>query len=97
MDNWPEDWSKIPAWTEVDEDIYDHFLNVLPPLIMCGTFFQVSEPYTHELDIIRIGKTSREDRYRWRGKYMSFLKHDGKCWYVGINFAGHFPALEVQQ
>lgn len=82
-DNWPEDWSKVPAWTEIDENIYEHFLNVLPPLMECGTFFQCSEPYTHE-----------DDHGRWRGKYLSFLKHDGKFWYVGINFAGHFPAQE---
>lgn len=85
-ENWPENWSKVPAWTEVSEEIYNHFLDILPPLVMCGSFFQVSEPYSHEED----------EKGRWRGKYMSFLKHDGKCWFVGINFAGHMPALEVK-
>ena len=79
-DNWPENWSIIPEWTEISEEVYDHFLNVLPPRNWCGSYFQCSEPYSHE-----------EYDGRWLGKYMSFLKKDGKCWYLGIQFPFYKP------
>ena len=83
-DTWPESWAAVPAWTEVDEDIYYHFLNVLPPLVWVGSYFQVSEPYSHEV----VGD-------RWRGRYLTFIKKDGKCWFLGIQLEGHYPMKEA--
>ena len=77
-DNWPEDWSKVPAWTEVDEEVYEHFFNCLTPISWKGAYFQCSEPYTHEPN----------EMGRWRAKYLTFTKKDGKCWYLGILFEG---------
>lgn len=96
-DNWPESWGRVPAWTEVSEEIYEHFLNVLPPLnysYPCP-YFQCSEPYSHEYQMIRVGDTPKEDRFRWRGKYLTFSKQDGKCWFLGVNFSGEYPEKEV--
>lgn len=31
----------------VDEEMYNHFLNVLPPLVNRSNFLQVSEPYDY--------------------------------------------------
>ena len=83
-DNWPESWGKVPAWTEIDEDVYNHFLNVLPPLnynYPCP-YFQCSEPYSHE-----------ENVGLWRGKYLTFTKQDSKCWFLGINFSGQYVKI----
>jgi hypothetical protein len=85
-DNWPEDWSKVPAWTEVSEDVYDHFLNVLPPLCWFGNYFQCSEPYSHE-----------ESVGLWRGKYLTFTKQGGNCWFLGIQFAGHYVMIDGKE
>ena len=80
--NWPENWSVIPAWTEISDDVYDHFLNVLPPINWVGSYFQCSEPYTHE---------EKHPGSGLFGKYLTFVKKDGKCWFLGIQFAGHYP------
>ena len=84
IENWPENWSNVPAWTEVSEEVYEHFLNCLPPLVWRGNYFQCSEPYTHEPD-----KNSH-----WRGKYLTFTRKDGKCWYLGIQFRNEYPKNE---
>ena len=84
--NWPESWAKVPTWTEIDEEIYEHFLNVLPPIsfgswdsLKTG-YFQCSEPYSHE-----------EYRGKWQGKYLTFYKREGTFWFLGIQFKGHMP------
>lgn len=81
-ENWPEDWSRVPDFTEISEDVYNHFLNVLPPRIWVGDYFQCSEPYTHDAE--------------WPGgypkpMYMTFGKKDGKCYYLGIQYYGGYP------
>ena len=43
-----------------------------------GDYFQCSEPYTHEPN----------EMGRWRAKYLTFTKKDGKGWYLGILFEG---------
>ncbi len=68
---------------EVDEQIYNNFLNILPPIGLKGgqgfsAGFQVSEPYCH-----------REDKNgKWRAKYMTFIKKNNKYYYMGLNFQG---------
>ena len=86
-DSWPENWGKVPAWTEISGELYDHFLNVLPPLTVVGSYFQCSEPYSHE-EMYPGG--------RLHGKYMTFVKKDGRCWYLGIQFAGHYPVVKTE-
>ena len=83
--DWPQDWSAVPAWTECSEEVYEHFLNVLDPIEWCGGYFQCCEPYTHELHASG----------RWKAKYLTFTKQDGKCWFLGIQFRGDYPAKEV--
>ena len=97
LGNWPEDWSKIPTWTEISEEVYEHFLNVLPPIsfgswdsLKTG-YFQCSEPYSSERQLVRVGNKPSEDRYCWRGKYMTFTKREGTYWFLGIQFKGGFP------
>ena len=85
-ENWPENWSKVPAWTEVSEEVYENFFNVLPPIWKCGSaYFQVSEPECHV-----------EDGNRIRSKHMTFTKADGRCWYLGIQFIGVLPERVVR-
>ena len=75
-ENWPEDWSRVPDVTEIAEEVYDHFLNVLPPLCWHGSYFQCSEPYTHE---------------NGKPMFLTFGKKDGRCYYLGIHFYGQQP------
>lgn len=80
VDTWPESWGTVPAWTEVSEEVYNYFLNVLSPLRWRGGYFQNSEPYSH-------GQNGKF----WCGKYLTFTKADGKYWFLGIQFPGCFP------
>ena len=83
-DTWPESWANVPEWEEVSEEVYDHFLNVLPPLVWRGSYFQIGEPYSHE---VIDGK--------WRGRYLTFTKEGGKCWFLGIQLKGYYPKKEA--
>lgn len=58
---------------KVDKEMYEHFLNVLPPLTNTSTMLQVSEPYDH------IGG---------RGIYTTFAYRDGSWTYCGNCFRG---------
>lgn len=80
-DTWPESWASVPAGTEVSEEVYDHFFNVLPLAAWRGGYFQSSEPYSHEPD----------SNGRFRAKYLTFTKRDGKYLYLGIQFYGEYP------
>lgn len=69
---------------EVTEDVYDNFLNIMPPISLRGgqgwqAGFQVGEPYCHR-DDTRTGK--------WRPMFMTFTTSGGRYYYQGINFAG---------
>ena len=69
---------------EVTEEVYNHFLNCMPPIGLreCQGYsagFQVGEPYQHRTDL-RTG--------RWRGMYATFTSGNGKYFYQGINFPG---------
>ena len=77
--NWPGNWDLVPAWTEISEEVYEHFLNVLPPLCWRGGYFQCSEPYCHE---------------GGKGRYLTFIKKDGTYWFLGIQFYGQVPNPE---
>ena len=80
MESWPEDWSKVEPWTEIDLAVYNHFINVLPPIECHGFYFQCPEPHDHQLDC-----------GRWKGRYLTFTKIGKRFWYLGIQFAGIFP------
>lgn len=83
--NWPEDWAKVPEWTEISEEIYEYFFNALPPMNKVGTYFQFREAFNHEEEVPGC----------WRGRYMTFVKKDGKCWFIGIQFSGRYPIRKV--
>lgn len=78
-ENWPENWAKIPAWTEISEGVYEDFLNVLPPICWRGGYFQCSEPYDH---------------IAGKARFMTFTKINGSYWYLGIQFFGQVPNQE---
>lgn len=80
-DNWPQKWSEVPAWTEISEEVYEHFFNVLPLLEWCGGYFQPTEAYT----------SAQDDKGRWRNKYLTFTKIGKKFWYLGVQFRGVYP------
>lgn len=62
----------------VDEESYDYFLNILPPLTMRRGYFQVGEPHSTRID----------DKGTYRETWMTF-KHDGeRYYYMGNCFAG---------
>ena len=52
----------------VDEEMYNHFLNIMPPLIFSSTLLQVSEP----CDYLQGGNT-----------YITFQKENGNWIYKG--------------
>lgn len=37
-------------WTEITEEKYDYYLEVLPPAIMTGNGFMVGEPWDHNAE-----------------------------------------------
>ena len=75
---------------EVAQEVYEYFLNILPPRSINGgqgyfAGFQVGEAYSHELDT-RTGKL--------RPMYATFVSRDGKYYYMGINFPGEVNSDE---
>lgn len=81
-----KDW-KEEKWDDfckpgdlVDEDIYWHFLNILPPRSMRSGYLQVGEPNDSRLN----PKTGR-----YASTYMTFVKVKEGAWrYCGNCFAG---------
>ena len=47
-ETWPESWSKVKPFTPVSDEVYNHFLNVLPPVKNWNTVLQVGEAYDHD-------------------------------------------------
>ena len=70
MQDWKQNFSEdFKIGDRVDNEIYEHFLNVLPPLVNRGDYFQMSEPYSWD--------------EKGRNTYLT-LKHDGISWiYMG--------------
>ena len=73
---------------EVTEQVYDNFLNCMPPISLngrqpCLAGFQVGEPYCHREDT-RSGK--------WRPMFMTFTMSGFRYFYQGINFAGEIDS-----
>ena len=73
----------IQPGDEIDEEFYEHFLNVSLPhtlnsnaKVIAG--FQVSGPYSDGVD--ESGKT--------RALYLTFGMSEKKCYYLGLNFKG---------
>lgn len=62
----------------VDEEIADHFLNVLPPLVQKEGYFQCSEPYSH---------VKTDDGKFYAPTYTTFRKNrEGKWVFIGNCF-----------
>lgn len=75
---------------EISEEVYNSFLNCMPPINLKGgqswpAGFQVGEAYCHRTDA-RSGK--------WRGMYPTFTSSSGRYFYQGINFAGEVDSRE---
>lgn len=81
--NWPDDWQEVPEWTEVDGEIYNHFLNCMPPM-----------RWNHETGYLQIGEP--HDHVKMFGRYvprfLTFGKANGKCYFLGIQIVGEIPA-----
>ena len=78
------DISTAQRGQEVSEEVYNHFLNIMPPISLNGgqgwfSGFQVGEPYCHR-DDTRNG--------RWRPMFATFTSAGDRYFYQGINFAG---------
>lgn len=69
----------VQVGEEVDEEMVDYFMNVLPPRSMSAGYLQVGEPYSHIED--------KADG-RWKATYDTFIKEDGRWIYKGHCFAG---------
>ena len=75
---------------EVSQEVYDNFLNCMPPISLKGgqnwpAGFQVGEPYCHRTDK-RTGQ--------WRGMYPTFTSSNGRYFFQGINFAGEVDSQQ---
>jgi hypothetical protein len=64
---------------EITEEIYENFLNVLPPAFWRGGVFQVGEPHDTRLD---------QNNNKWRDTYLTFAKQGAQFFYLGENFRG---------
>ena len=88
LDGWHE-YAKAhgkSGWSEychpgdqISEDVYDYFLDLLPPRTMRGGYFQVGEPS----DSRRNPRTGR-----FANTYPTFLQKNGTYFYMGDCFAG---------
>ena len=63
----------------VSEDVYDNFLDILPPATMRQNLLQVGEPAAHEYD---------PEKGKYRATYSTFVRTDGLWWYAGECFLG---------
>ena len=66
-------------WDQIDEDVYDNFLNILLPRIMQAGYFQVGEPTDDRKD----PKTGK-----FRATYPTFIRDRAGFFYLGSCFAG---------
>lgn len=81
-DNWPEEWDKVPAWTPISEEVYDHFLNSLMPVDFHSDHFQAGEAYDAAVD----------EKGRYRNRYMTFADCGSKGYfYLGLHFYADYP------
>ena len=82
--NEKNDWDDYcKPGNEVDREVYDYFLDIMPPRTMRRGYFQVGEPKDHRKD----------DDGKWKGTYMTFAveeQEDGsrKYVYLGNCFPG---------
>lgn len=83
-----ESWDKYCKPGElVDEDVYWHFLNVLPPRSMGASYLQVGGAYDYSLN----PKTGK-----YASTYMTFVKVDNGVWkYCGNCFTGETREIGV--
>ena len=63
----------------VTDDVYDNFLDILPPATMRRNLLQVGEPAAHEKD---------PETGNYRATYSTFVRTDGLWWYAGECFLG---------
>ena len=79
FENSPEDFATLPVGTEISEEVYFHFFDLLPPLRLRDSLFvgfQSSEPYSYE----------KKKDGSFAPTYMTFAKKAGKYFYAGTNF-----------
>ena len=83
-----EDWenSGLRSFNEyfipgdkVTEDVYDNFLDIMPPATMRRNLLQVGEPAAHEKD---------PETGKYRATYLTFERVNGEWYYVGECFIG---------
>ena len=77
-----------PRGSEVSEEVYNNYLNIMPPISLKGgqgacAGFQMGEPYCHRTDK-RNGK--------WRPLFATFTTINGRFFYHGLNFAGEIDS-----
>lgn len=87
------DISTAERGQEVTEEVYNHFLNVLPPISLKGgqgwpAGFQMGEPWRHREDT-RNG--------RWRPMFATFTNSGDRYFYQGINFAGEVDSRPYEK
>lgn len=74
-----ENWKKgslseyLQIGDEVDEEMMEHFLNVLPPATWRSTLIQIGEPYSHVM-----GKAT----------YSTLRRESGRWYYAGHCYRG---------
>ena len=78
-ETWPENWEKVEPFTPVDEEVYNHFLNTLPPAYWNRTVLQAGEPWTHD---------------EHGALYITFVQVKGVWNFVGFFHAGEIIPVE---
>ena len=84
------DVSTAQRGQEITEEVYNIYLNVMPPISLKGgqgvtAGFQMGEPYCHREDT-RTGAL--------RPMFPTFTKDNGRCFYQGLNFLGEVDSRE---
>ena len=71
---------------QIEEDMYDHFLNILPPRTMQGGYFQVGEPADSRKDP-KSGK--------FRATYPTFVRNRAGFFCLGNCFSGETEDTDI--
>ena len=78
-ETWPANLENVEPFTPVDEEVYNHFLNTLPPAYWNRTVLQAGEPWTHD---------------EHGALYITFVQVKGVWNFVGFFHAGEIIPVE---
>ncbi len=67
--------TKNSQWLEIDEDYFDHLLNVLPPIFLDNNSFLSSEPFSHTEEGAAIYITAKKEGDSYYAKLATRIEY----------------------